>query len=325
MKTAINMPQETRDHSPIGHPDSGLLTLESSQLTLLLDPHNGGKVRSLVSKDSGFEFLYQDPRKDFSGPGYSDHDITGMDECFPAVAPSHFPGGAFAGLQVPDHGVLWNKNWDARETGEAVILSCHVPSMGIEFIRSCALLEENEIRFGYRIRNLMDEPLPFIHACHLMLTLEKDTEIVYPADMNRAYIYSGLNYPDLEVGGWMDCGQVHSEVGKNGYSPDRGSALKFFSNRLREGSVTIVSARRDERLIIDFDTQRLPYLGVMISQGYGPSGNLDGEMILGLEPTTSVGDDFCTSENTSTTGLLEPLTEFNFCVHWRLERIGAHA
>jgi len=67
-------------------------------------------------------------------------------------------------------------------------------------------------------------------------------------------------------------------------------------------------------LKVEFDNTNLPYLGVFISEGFDSldDGNFERELILGVEPTTGIGDELLTCESTSTVKRLESGEEFNF-------------
>ena len=56
------------------------------------------------------EFLYTDPRKKLDPKmGCSYHNIGGIDECFPTVAPCVCPVGVYGGTEFKDHGYLWQQ------------------------------------------------------------------------------------------------------------------------------------------------------------------------------------------------------------------------
>ncbi len=80
--------------------------LESEAVRVSLKPRMGGKIRSFYSKNTDCEYLYQDLRQELKGSGYSDHDISGMDECFPTVLPCEYPDAPWRGVPLDDHGLL---------------------------------------------------------------------------------------------------------------------------------------------------------------------------------------------------------------------------
>ena len=56
-----------------------------------------------------------------------------------------------------------------------------------------------------------------------------------------------------------------------------------------------------EQLQIEFDTESLPYLAVLLSLGYGPLGKDGKSLLFGLEPTSGIGDDLAMCRATNTT------------------------
>ena len=77
------------------------LVIENAAMQVTLVPDNGGKICSLISKRTGAEYFFQDPRSKFDpARGYSYHDISGLDECFPNVAPCQFYFGQECGRRT---------------------------------------------------------------------------------------------------------------------------------------------------------------------------------------------------------------------------------
>jgi hypothetical protein len=294
------------------------IIMEDDFLRVVVDPDMGGKIRSFQSKSTGTEYFYLDRRADFSRIGYSAHDISGLDECFPAVADCTFPEGPFRNERTGDHGLLWNRTWDASQEDGLLVASCELENMGLLFQRECRLNGTGGFELSYTICNESGGILPYVYAAHLMLALDPDTRVILPGEMTRVYTYASINYPIYEAGKWLDAAtQIRSGL-KEGFSAEKKSAVKCFTNRLSRGHCGVHHGGIGERLDIEFEARELPYLGIMISEGFGPGGECDGEMILGLEPTTSIGDELKTSQLTGTTACLEDGCEKCFWIRLSL-------
>ncbi len=93
-----------------------IIHLENRLLHVAIEPAHGGKIRSFTSKRTGVDYLFADPRTRFTDLGdYSDHDISGFDECFPTVWPCNYPDGSCHGMPLRDHGYLWQGAWQPEQ------------------------------------------------------------------------------------------------------------------------------------------------------------------------------------------------------------------
>ena len=299
------------------------IVLEDDALRVVIDATLGGKIRSFYSKDNEMEYFYTDKRSCFPGSGYSNHDISGLDECFPTIGSCSFPCGEYSGTLIDDHGHLWNMPWELRSHEDTVAMGCDLPEFSVRFDRDCRLEKTGILRFDYRIRNYGKQPLPYLYAAHPMLALHEPTAIRYPREMTRTYISTAVGIPGLSVGAWTGWPLGPEAFQAEPFSGARKTALKCFSDRLTDGTCEVRHHGSGECLRIESDSARLPYLGVMISQEFGPDGECDGDMILGLEPTTSIGDDLNTSQNTRTTAYLAPGEEQRFWIRFSLQAEGA--
>lgn len=294
-----------------------LLGLSSSQLRVEVDPDCGGKLRSLVSVRSGREFLYQDSREAFDGSqGYSHHDIGGYDECFPTVAACRGRAPSGHPYDYADHGSLWQKAWNAHDGGGALHMTCELAGLDCSFSRTCSLVGDDTLRLDYHLRNGGSRPVPFVYSAHPLLAANEHTRVILPREMTRAYCYLSAPNSGLTDGDWLDlpCPMPADLVGP--FSLGRQTFAKLFSDRLQEGRATVEYPDSGERLVITFDTAALPHLGLLAAQGHDSlgDGHFAGEFLLGLEPTTGIGDDLPTCLQTGTLRVLEPGAELGFWI-----------
>lgn len=280
--------------------------MESDRLRVVIDPERGGRIRSFLSKRTGREYLYQDPRTEFSGDGYSDNDVSGYCECFPTVAPCLQPSGKYGGKAMGDHGYLWQGPWQTQIESDAIVLSRAIPEFDCHFQRTCHLQAGCRLDLDYSIRNDGDEPFHYVYSAHPLLSGGPHTRLEFPPEMSRAFVYVALNAPEFHNQSWIDWPQPDNATLNGPYSGDRESVVKLFSDKLSNGWVAVHHTDIGEALQIDFDTSALPYLGVLVSQGYyEPYDGLKGSVFLALEPTTGIGDDLPTCELTGTVSKLE--------------------
>lgn len=282
-----------------------MYVLEDAKIRVVVDPACGGKIRSLVSKATGKEYLYQDARTELSNTGYSSHDISGMDECFPTVGPCHYEGGHWNGLSLGDHGWLWDRAWSVESTADSLRMGVELVDGPFTFWRSMRLSGPGELLLEYSIVSRAAEPFEFLYANHLMLSADTTTQIVYPAEMRRAYVSANYYHDRLAVGSWVDWPPPQA-LGLTSIDPGRGTLVKLFSPRLTSGETAISHGDGEESLRIAFDSVRLPYLGVLIAQGFNPLERDGQGAFIGLEATTGIGDDLAQCRGTGTTNYLQP-------------------
>jgi hypothetical protein len=311
--------------SPAADPtndQTGSPTLVSRHLRLKVDPAAGGKLRSLVSLRTGHEFLYQDTRAAFDGSkGYSFHDISGWDECFPTVAACRGCTSAGDAYDCADHGLLWQDAWEVRETGGALEMACDVATLGCSFARRCAFEADDTLRLDYRIVNRGDRPIPFVYSAHPLLAADATTRVVFAAGMTRAFNYLAADNFGLANGAWFDLPGPNPADLTGPYRPERRTFIKLFSDRLTEGRCAVEYPDRGERLVMTFDVQALPHVGFLAQQGYDGlgDGHFANEVLLAFEPTTGIGDDIPTSVLTGTSRVLPPGAEFAFWIRVTIE------
>ena len=296
--------------------EGGTIILESDAVRIVIDPQAGGKIRSFFSKQSQSEFLYTDSKETFSSDTFSLHDISGFDDCFPTVAPCAYPSGKRKGSMLTDHGWLWSDPWQAEITEDRVRMFRDLVDEDCFFERTCSLEDACTLRLDYLIRNSGAEPLKYVYSAHPMLYGDADTEFVFPETMKRVYVYLTINGRGLEDGTWMDWPPPDETTLNGPFVPEWGSVAKLFSEKLSDGRASIRHKKTGEALQIEFDTDALPHLGILLCQGFDApeNPNLQNEILLGLEPTTGVGDDLPTCERTGTLCELPPNQELRFWI-----------
>jgi galactose mutarotase-like enzyme len=298
--------------------------LESEQLVLTADPACGGKLRSLISKISGREFFYQD-RRTLLEPekGYSYHDISGWDECFPSVAAccGNLPDGA--AYDYPDHGALWQRQWDARKEDGVLTINCELEEYGCSFTRRCSFVNENTLLLDYRIENRGDRDIPYVYSAHPLLAVDASCRVVMPKEMSRAYNYVSAENLRICDGSWFDLSpDIGSDI-TGPFSAARHTFIKLFSEKLESGSAAVEYPQSGDRLVFMQDTAVLPHLGFLAQQGYDSLGDgyFAGECLLAFEPTTGVGDDIATCIQTGTLSVLSAGSFLSFEIRIGVERM----
>ena len=275
-------------------------TLESDKVRVTLEPGMGGKIRSFYSQHADCEYLYQDLRQELDGQEYSKHDISGIDECFPTVMPCEYPNAPWRGVPLGDHGLLWNRPWTVDVRGEKLVANISLDEIPVQFTRTAQLIEPETLLLQYAIENSASEPIEYLYAAHMLLHANQGTTITYPSEMDQAYLSVVFDNPVLKEGAWNKWPPPETALLSEPLLPERNTLVKLFSPKLHRGVARVAHGDQSEQLQIEFDTERLPYLAVLLSLGYGPLGKDGKSLLFGLEPTSGIGDDLAMCRATNT-------------------------
>ncbi len=269
-------------------------------------------MSSLISLRTGRELLYQDRRTAFDETlGYSHHDMSGMDECFPTVAACTGLTPQGCRYDYTDHGLLWQTGWQAQERDGRLDMSCELPSLGCTFHRKCSLEAENVVLLEYRIVNTGSNRVPYVYSAHPLLAADEHTRVHLPQEMRRAFNYVAADNFGVLKASWFDLPWKNDADIEGPYSLSRHT------------SASVEHPNSGDRLVISFDTAALPYLGFLASQGHDTlgDGHFTGEFLLAIEPTTGIGDDLATCARQNTLAALGPGESQAFWIRLAVEEM----
>ena len=92
--------------------DQNAIKMESDKLLLKMLPDSGGKIASIIEKETSKEFMVQSSEKQYKkvpfGGSYIDGECSGMDDMFPTVDFCHYEKEPWIGIKLADHGEVWN-------------------------------------------------------------------------------------------------------------------------------------------------------------------------------------------------------------------------
>lgn len=271
------------------------ITVENERVSFSLLPEIGGKMISLILKESEHEYISLSGRP-FRIPPYganfADYDISGFDECFPTIAEGFYPKGPWKGIHIPDHGELWTLSWESRVERGNLRLSVFGVRFPYHFVKVLSLTE-NRISINYRLRNFSPFEFDYLWAAHPLLTVTPGTRILLPdkqrvrTDWSKNERLGKLLYetswPQAQgPGGEMiDLSVVNS--------PEANQATKFFTTTLEQGWCVLHDPQTGGFLKLSFPVEKIPYVGVWINEGGWP---LHGEASynVALEPCTGCPD-----------------------------------
>lgn len=245
-------------------------------------PDFGGKITELLDKRTGVQWLWTDPtrpiRKAEPGDSYADHDVTGIDECFPNIGVSRYP--LDLDIELPDHGELWSKSWRSEYGTNWVEHHTSGNILEYEFCRRLTLAKD-QILFDYSITNIGIKDLQFFWTLHALFTAETGMEIVVDGNptMTKEFGFSGRMGTDGEDG-YSD--QLRSFTWPHTFGGD-GSIHDISKIDMRvpltdkvvlrspsNGLITLKNSKRNSSITFNFDPKSIPFLGICYNLGAWP-------------------------------------------------------
>lgn len=270
--------------------------LESDEARVVVLPRISGKIASLIDKTSGEELLWRNSDRSFREPTYgsdwASYDMSGWEDCLPAVAAGAYPEAPWQGIHLPEHGEVWALPWEARSVGSVVELAVQGIRLPYRFEKRVSL-EGNRVLLHHRIVNPSAFPIRYLWATHPLFRVRPGMRIVLPPGLNVRVDFSR----DGRLGSYLDELQWPAARDALGRAveldlvgePGLGYADKLYSTATREGWCGLHDPESGKSIVLGFDPHRLPYIGVWINQGGWP---LEGAACynVALEPTCGYPD-----------------------------------
>jgi len=280
-------------------PPAELLTLESEALRVRVWPRMGGKIISIVVRGHG-SLAGSDDRELLHPPlhpyvtatdtsSFEDSDAGGWDECFPSVAAC-----TLHGIQVPDHGDIWRRPWDATIRNEALLAHVTAASAPLRFSRWMQL-DGPTMHLRYSVANTGAHGADFLWSAHPLFQVEEGDRIVLPETVHQVHVENSsapfvlsrgfCSWPRAELtsGAHLDL----STIGR----PDGVTAHKLFAGPLTVGWCGLYRERLNLGIVLRFDPGQTPFAGLWISHAAWPPGNTRAKQYtVALEPTMAPCD-----------------------------------
>ena len=302
------------------------MELRDKHLQLQILPDIGAKIISLKDLESDRELLLPPQRpsppyaRAFAGARYEAYDTSGFDECFPTIEacrcmPAAMPS---SGWDLPDHGELWSRSWNWRSDGDDVLCTLSGAQWPYQFERRIRLNGRSAV-LSYRVVNLSPEPMPFLWAGHPLLIVHPGHRVVLPGDVRDVLINWSSNDYLGRLGDRRSWPFLDPQQPTVDYSvvpdPRVRRAVKFFTDRLRNGSAALYDPGADRSIVFRFDAGKLPYLGVWLCYGGWPNAGATGHLTVALEPGTGRPDSLAEAMRRGEHSVVAPDGELT----WELE------
>jgi galactose mutarotase-like enzyme len=300
--------------------------LANAAIVVEVLPGIGGKISSILDARTGHEYLSQPDARGHHAPAYGSpfeaSDLSGWDECFPAIGEGWHPTKPWAQVQIPDHGELWTIPWTREATEGRIDVAVDGIRFPYRFRRSLEITPDG-FRCHYSVTNLSSDPFPCFWSSHPLFRATPETHILIPTDKVR--LQASLTG---RLGALLDAHPWPTTTDRKGRSvaldeigpADSGEAEKVYSDPLVAGWAALHDRASDQWLLFAFDPTEIPFVGYWANRRAWPSGSA--AFHLALEPCTGRPDRLDVALERREAWVLEP----NSTKTWELGvRIGVGA
>ena len=286
-----------------------LYTLENNKYKVQIIPSRGCKIASFLYKDNDFDVFHQ-PQHNYNNleekypkgiPGdlFINYDTSGCDDCIPTIDPCEV---SFSEELLHDHGEVWYKEFEILSKDEKHLeAKTTLSNMPIEFTKNI-ILEENGIRIEYKAVNKGAKECSFMWSLHDLTVLTEESYLDLPEPFSIINVQNDEKW-DYDI-------RDLSKLEKN-------KTYKFYyDQKLSEGRASVVYPRENMKYTVEFDLDKIPYLGVWIT-----TGGYKNEINLAIEPSTSFYDSLDRAMENNTAVILKAQEEFTWDIKLNLEEL----
>ncbi len=239
----------------------------------------------------------------------------GAEECLPSVGACQTSDGR----TVPDHGDFWRLPWtvDDYET-RSIRMHALGFSRPFRFERHLTL-EGKTLTLRYRITNFGDRTETFLYAWHPLFAFDEGDRIVLSPEVDVLqldYSHSELLGKRGDVIAWpihqsrrgecIDLSLLRSSTA--------GTADMLYTNRLRRGVCGLYRSLSRQGLIVRFNADCLPYLGLWICHGGWPPSGQNLQVAVALEPTVAPYNTLKEAEDVARAPQISPGESFDWTI-----------
>jgi hypothetical protein len=267
----------TTAHTNLAADGNPVVRLESAYLRADIAPTIGGRVISLVHKQSGHEFLWRNQNLRLSqlapGSEYDPNFYGGIDELLPNDIPE-----TINGIPCPDHGELWTTPLKWSLTDAKLRLAGTLLLFGLRYEREMSLRPDEPILdLNYRITNLTSQTRQFLWKLHAALAISEGDVVECPARQGQVVDPAWSRFRTVTPFVWPEIEEQKANV-----MPEKDGTVDFFYLfDLEAGEMGLRSLGQNLEFTYRFDKAVFPYSWLFASYG-----GFNGHYTAVLEPCT---------------------------------------
>lgn len=270
---------------------TGIL-LENEELRVIVLPELGGKIASLCYKTRDFELAAQPGKEEYNLPQLDDdfslYDASGLDDAFPNIDAAILEENGIR-WKYPDHGEIWSSRFDWNVDGQQISMKLQSKRFPYTYEKNIRL-DGCQVILQYQICNTGEIPFPCIWAFHGLVRYEENMQFVYPPQTTS--FENVLESPELGAVGKRF--PIENEIYDFCKVPERSThtMVKYYADRkVKKGSCAYRYPGQGVECTIEYDSEKLPYLGVWIT-----AGGYRGDYNCAIEPANGYYDSVLTAK-----------------------------
>ncbi|RIH63977.1 hypothetical protein D1164_16720 [Mariniphaga sediminis] len=251
------------------------IVLENIKLRAEFIPAPGGKLASLINKETGYEYLLQRANKHYRDQSfagvYVDGECSGFDDMFPTIDACRYGNEPWEGVEMADHGEVWSLPWRYLVDNDTLRMSVTGVRFPYTLEKEVYFTHEDSLRIDYTLTNNSPYDFEFLWAGHLMLNMEEGTRVEVPEGCKQ--VVTVLSNGGRKFGDVSHWPFLKDNLG-NTCRADiaRAKAVKgfekyYFTGRLTEGWCRLKYPDNKNSLKISFPESTVPYLGILMNEG----------------------------------------------------------
>ncbi|MBU3092153.1 DUF5107 domain-containing protein [Clostridium sp. CF011] len=297
------------------------IVLENKILKIVALPSIGGKIASIYNKEKDFELLFQNKNNEYIHPKLGDDfdgfDASGFDDAFPTIDISEV---SYCGEKIiyPDHGEIWSSSLDYKISDNDVELFVQSSILPYYYKKTISLSNE-KLNIVYHIENTGSESFPCIWAMHCLVNCEENMELNFPKATTEV-----LNVQDsINLGKKNTLHQypITKDTSSQDYYLNKvckkscNNTEKYYVNgEVTEGKCSIYYPIHSIRYCVNFDKDKMPYLGFWVTEG-----GFRGDYNCAFEPTNGFYDGIEIAKNSEKLFYLSPDKPLDFTISLSLK------
>ncbi|MBE6631919.1 MAG: hypothetical protein E7623_04380 [Ruminococcaceae bacterium] len=263
--------------------------VKTGKLSAKFLPLYGGRFVSLIDDATGTELLAQEENPHYvpvhETSDYCSCNISAFDDMFPTIDPSAPAEGCRKGIVYDDHGEVCRHPHEYKISDDKLIMRFVSDKLKYIWTKTVSA-KDGELVIDYDIENTSDDDFPCIWAGHCMFNGFVGGKVVsdYAPDAKIEMMFDNA----AEFGKRGDIRPVNEDMLTNkAYTKEDNNAYKFyFCDKIPGNGVGYYIPQIDKAIMMEFDTEKIPYLGVWMN-----NGNFNDLFSAALEPCTA-GFDF---------------------------------
>ncbi|MEM1184204.1 MAG: hypothetical protein AAGI53_04290 [Planctomycetota bacterium] len=258
--------------------------LRSDQIEAEIWLDRGARIASLRDVQRQYEWMDRPPSDrplvdNRVGDDFATSPLVGADECFPTVGAATLPQG-----DIPDHGEVWPRAWDAidTESAHACVCRCELATLPLTIQRS-ASVEGATLRLEYQIENRSETATPWLWCWHPLMVMPENPRLEFEGVRDAFRVESSIGLEPHEVQpltkpiASQDAPVRRVDLGASG-----ATAAKLFASADPCGDVTLSDVDRGASLRVAWNGTPITGLGLWINRG-----GWDGFTHVAIEPTST--------------------------------------